>query len=262
MRISPVYSINFGYNKKLSQRLNNRLNNSEQTPTIKLIGEMNSTCNSVESMIVQLENPNSGGVDRNEEQINILLSYFLTTKRTLCHLVERIFPDLNFLKKTIDTLDSEQVENAEIYKNESPDDLNKPCYSWREILYQELNKDLVSKTNLSTPIGLSGVGVGIEEGGNRTFLTKFEPSSSSPKSLDDVVGLDKYKKKIKNFIIFPLEDPEKAKQREIDYGIKFLVLACFMVLRDVVKQCLLKQLQLNQAVICINLIYLKLVQLM
>ena len=220
MRILSVKNINFGYDKRLNQKLNDRLNNSTQTPTIKLIGEINSTCNTVESMIVQLESPANGGVDRNEEQINILLSYFLMAKRTLCRLVERFFPDLNFLKKTIDTLDSEQVEKAEIYQNESPDELSKPCYAWREILFQELSNDLDSRTDLSTPIRLSGVGVGVEEGGNRTFLTKFEPSSSSPNSLDDVVGLDKYKKKIKNFIIFPLKDPEGAKQREIDYGIK------------------------------------------
>lgn len=220
MRISTVNNINFGYDKRLNKKLNDRLNNSSQTPTIKLIGEMNSTCNAVESMIIQLENPSNGGTDRNEEQINILLSYFLTTKRTLCHLVDRIFPDLNFLRRTIDTLDEEEVERAVIYENEPPQEVNKPCYKWREILFQQLDSDLESKTNLSTPNGLSGVGVGFGEGGEQNSLMKFTPSSSSPKSLDDVVGLDKYKKKIKNFIIFPLEHPIEAKQRELDYGIK------------------------------------------
>lgn len=220
MRISSLNNISFGYDKRLNQKLNDRLNNSSQTPAIKLIGEMNSTCNMVESMIVQLENPSNGGTDRNEEQINILLSYFLTTKRTLCHLVDRIFPDLNFLKKTIDTLDKEEVERAVIYENEPPQEVNKPCYKWREILFQQLDSDLESKISLSTPNGLSGVGVGFGEGGEQNSIAKFVPSSSSPKSLDDVVGLDLYKKKIKNFIIFPLEHPSEAKQREIDYGIK------------------------------------------
>ena len=220
MRISSVKNINFGYDKRLNQKLNDRLNNSTQTPTIKLIGEMNSTCNAVESMIVQLENPSNGGTDRNEEQINILLSYFLTTKRTLCHLVERVFPDLNFLKRTIDTLDKEEVERAIIYENEPPEEVNKVCYKWREVLFQQLDGDLDSKANLSTPNGLSGVGVGFGEDGAQNSLMKFEPSSSSPKSLDDVIGLDSYKKKIRNFIIFPLEHPIEAKQREIDYGIK------------------------------------------
>ena len=35
-------------------------------------------------------------------------------------------------------------------------------------------------TNLSTPNGLSGVGVGFGEDGDRSSLLKFEPSSSSP----------------------------------------------------------------------------------
>ena len=99
MRISPVYSINFGYNKKLSQRLNDRLNNSKQTPTIELIGEMNSTCNSVESMIVQLESPNSGGVDRNEEQINILLSYFFDNKKNSLSFSRKNFSRFKFFKE-------------------------------------------------------------------------------------------------------------------------------------------------------------------
>lgn len=220
MRVSLNNNINFGYDKRLNQKLNNRLNNSEQTPTTKLIGEMNSTCNSVESMIIQLENPSSGGVDRNEEQINILLSYFLSAKRTLCHLVDRIFPDLNFMKKTIDTLDKEEVEKAVIYESEPPQEVNKLCYKWREVLFQQLDDDLESKANLSTPNGLSGVGVGFGEDGAQNSLLKFEPSSSSPKSLDDVIGLDKYKNKIRTFLIFPLENPKEAKQRELDYGIK------------------------------------------
>ena len=220
MKISHNNNINFGYDKRLNQKLNNRINNSEQTPTIKLIGEMNSTCNMAESLINQLENPSNGGVDRNEEQINILLSYFLTTKRTLCHLVDRIFPDLNFLKKTIDTLDKEEVERAIIYENEPKEEIQKPCYKWREILFQSLTNDLDNKQALSTPNGLSGVGVGVGEDGAQSSITKFEPSSSSPKSLDDVVGLDKYRNKIRNFIIFPLEHPQEAKQREINYGIK------------------------------------------
>ena len=105
-------------------------------------------------------------------------------------------------------------------ENEPKEEVNKPCYKWREILFQPLDSDLESKTNLSTPNGLSGVGVGFGEDGVQNSLSKFEPSSSSPKSLDDVVGLDECIEDIREFILYPLEHPIEAKQREEDYGIK------------------------------------------
>ena len=228
MRISQInHNLNFGYDKKLNKKLNEKLSLVPQTPTIRLIEEMNSTCNATESEIIQLEKQENGGTDRNEEQINILLSYFLTTKRTLCQLVERIFPELNFLKKTIDTLDNEETERAILYDSIPEEESKKLAYKWREVLFQTLDNDLDNKTALSTPNGLSGVGVGVGEDGAQNSLTKFEPSSSSPKSLDDVVGLSQSVEDIKDLILFPLEHPKEAKQREIDYGIKIPTFSVF-----------------------------------
>ena len=220
MRISQINNnVAFGYDKRLNKKLNERLSLVPSTPATRLISDMNSTCNSTESTIVQLERPENGGVDRNEEQINILLSYFVNAKRTLCHLVDRLFPDLNFTKKTIDTYDKEEVERGILYESIPEEEAKKSAYKWRENMFQLLENDLDNKV-LSTPNGLSGVGVGFGEDGDQNSLLKFEPSSSSPKSLDDVVGLDRCVEDIKDYIIYPLKYPKEAKQREEEYGIK------------------------------------------
>ena len=220
MRISQItHNVAFGYDKRLNKKLNERLTLVPSTPVTRLIADINSTCNSTESAIVQLEKPENGGVDRNEEQINILLNYFMTAKRTLCHLVDRLFPELNFTKKTIDAYDKEEVERAVLYDYIPQEEAKKPAYKWRENMFQLLENDLENKF-LSTPDGLSGVGVGFGEDGAQNSLLKFEPSSSSPKSLNDVVGLDECIEDIKDFILYPLKYPKEAKQREEDYGIK------------------------------------------
>ncbi len=220
MRISQItHNVAFGYDKRLNKKLNERLTLVPTTPVTRLIADINSTCNSTESAIIQLEKPENGGVDRNEEQINILLNYFMAAKRTLCHLVDRLFPELNFTKKTIDAYDKEEVERAVLYDYIPPEEAKKPAYKWRENMFQLLENDLENKF-LSTPDGLSGVGVGFGEDGAQNSLLKFEPSSSSPKSLDDVVGLDECVEDIKDFILYPLKYPKEAKQREEDYGIK------------------------------------------
>ena len=220
MRISQINNnLTFGYDKRLNKKLNERLSLVPSTPTTRLIADMNSTCNSAESAIVQLEKSENGGVDRNEEQINILLSYFINAKRTLCHLVDRLYPDLNFTKRTIDTYDKEEVERAVLYESIPEEEAKKSAYKWRENMFQLLENDLDNKV-LSTPDGLSGVGVGFGEDGAQNSISKFEPSSSSPKSLDDVVGLDECVEDIKDFILYPLKYPKEAKQREEDYGIK------------------------------------------
>ncbi len=221
MKLTRI-NINFGYNKRLNQKLNEKLDKSEQTASIKLIRTLNSSCNETESSINQLENPSQGGIDRNQEQINILLNYFIPAKATLCSLVDRFFPELSFGIRTIDELDREDTERGALYQSIPKQEADKLCYRWRESLFNILEKNIATKEALSTPnrLCVAGVEYDEEDGENQEVLTKFEPSSSSPKSLDDVVGLEKTIKKIKNYLIFPLENPQEAQKREEDYGIK------------------------------------------
>ena len=231
MKLSPINNLAFGYNKRLSQRLNKRLTESSTTPTTNLVSEIHSILNATESEIIHLEDEKNGGIERNEEQINTLLSIFLGAKRSLCNLVDKLYPELNFTKATMDALDQEQTERDELYEDTaiSTQDI---AYKWREVLYEKLEgdeelkdtynsltSDYVGSKALSTP-SKSGVGVGLGEDGKKQILNKFEPSSSSPKSLNDVVGLDNCIRDIEDLIVFPLEYPEKIKQREQEYGIK------------------------------------------
>ena len=93
--------INFGYDKKLNARLVKRLESSEQTPVIQTLARVNENCNFVEGKIRQLERGRST-TDKNEAQINILMEYFMDAKTYLCSTVERLFPDLNFIKPPFD----------------------------------------------------------------------------------------------------------------------------------------------------------------
>lgn len=220
MRISPSNNINFGYNKKLNRRLNEKLQSAPQTSAIRLIKELNSFCNTTESDIVTLESEAYGGIDRNEEQINVQLPVFMMAKRQLCSLVERFFPELDFLKTTLDTLENEDEARIDLYEKLHPFDKVKLCYNWRDELFQALDVDLEQQALLVSTPNLRGVGVGLDESGTETLLQKYESDSSSPKSLNDVVGLDEQIEDIEDLVLYPLSNPQEASQRELDYGIK------------------------------------------
>ena len=218
MRISSFNNTAFGYNKKLNRRLNEKLDNTPATSTTKLIRELNSFCNSTESDIIQLENDAYGGTSRNEEQIALKLPIFLAAKRQCCLLIERLFPELDFLRTTLDTLENEEEARYDLYDRLYDTEKEKLCYKWRDELFKVLDEDLDNMTALVSAPSQSGVGVGLDES-DRELLQKFEADSSSPKSLEDVVGLNEQIEDIKDLILFPLEHPDEARQRKENYGI-------------------------------------------
>ena len=219
MRISPVNNLNFGYNKKLNRRLNEKLDSTPATSTTKLIKDLNYFCNQTENDIIQLENDAYGGTARNEEQIALKLPIFMAAKRQCCLLVERIFPELDFLRTTLDTLENEEEGRYDLYDKLYDLEKEKLCYKWRDELFKILDDDLDNMTALVSTPSRSGVGVGSDES-ERELLQKFEAGSSSPKSLEDVVGLSEQIEDIKDLILFPLEHPQEAQQRKEDYGIE------------------------------------------
>lgn len=219
MRISSVNNTNFGYNKKLNRRLNEKLDNTPATSTTKLIKDLNYFCNQTESDIIQLENDAYGGTARNEEQIALKLPIFMAAKRQCCLLVERLFPELDFLRTTLDTLENEEEARYDLYDRLYDLEKEKLCYKWRDELFKMLDEDLENMTALVSTPSHSGVGVGLDES-DRELLQKFEAGSSSPKSLEDVVGLNEQIEDIKDLILFPLEHPKEAQQRKEDYGIE------------------------------------------
>ena len=99
MKIDFKSNTSFGYNKKLNNALVKRLEESPKTPLYDSISSINEQCNKIEETIVRLEKQKNGGIDENENVINLLLEYFFEAKASLCSIVDKIFPDLNYLKK-------------------------------------------------------------------------------------------------------------------------------------------------------------------
>ena len=223
-------NIAFGYDRKLNAQLKKRLSATPETVITKAIGDINKQCNDIEDTIYFLENETDDGIDKNENVISFLLDYFLEAKLFLCGSIDRFFPELNFSKTTLDYLDEEQQQFAE---NKDIDEIQEQvekgiAYNWREYLLSELSEAIdESLPIIGTPeIEYETTGVVSEKKAiskvqdEVKLLEKFKPTDDSPKSLDDVVGLENCVEDIKDLIILPLENPSEAKLREEEYGIK------------------------------------------
>ena len=238
MRISPVNNQNFGYNKRLNERLKKRIEASEQTPIIQTIARVNDSCNFVEDKIRQLEK-GYRGVDEHEAQINLLMDYFMDAKTFLCLTIERVFPELNYLKIECDTYDNES-SNMELPEESSDHVGVRRAFLWRDMMVDGLMNEIENQTAyLEDPEDVANEINGktqnkeyksyldvlkkeydAEDRGESTLVEKFSPKSHSPKSLDDVVGLDLIRDDIKELIIYSIEHPTEAKEREEEYGIE------------------------------------------
>ena len=144
MRISPVSNQNFGYNKRLNERLKKRIEASEQTPIIQTIARVNDSCNFVEDKIRQLEE-GYRGVDENEAQINLLMDYFMDAKTFLALTVERVFPELNYLKIECDTYDNES-SNMELPEESSDHVGVRRAFLWRDMMVDGLMNEIENQT--------------------------------------------------------------------------------------------------------------------
>lgn len=233
MKITPVNNINFGYNKKLNEKLVSRIEKSEETPLVKSIKITNSACNSMENEIKALEGSKRQKVDKNEVEINHILNLFMDAKSALCLAVNTVFPDLNYPKIECDTYDKESTDLP--LPSESSDEIGvKRAYMWREMLVDELSEEIDNFTQyvdeddvVQEVAGIYGASSlikkrkdGEEDLKENGLVEKFTPLSYSPKSLDDVVGLKNQREDIKDLIMYPLSDPKGAKEREENYGIE------------------------------------------
>ena len=250
MKITPLNNIAFGYNKEINAKLEKRLL-EQQTPVNQMILKLVKTCNSTENAIIQLEGQ---GVKKNATSINILSDMLIPAKLFLYNLVERLFPDLSYRNIEYKTYAKEEARipvPAEYGFN--PNGM-KTEYFWRTMICDGINAQIKRDSeefNTYSPEDLYGDSddeyddtdydeedinfngqvqgkIGQKKDKNLSQITngkeieidKFTPGKNSPKSLDDVIGLDKSIEDIRNFILFPIKYPEKAKQREKDYGIE------------------------------------------
>lgn len=245
MRINSINTqskVNFGYDKEANLRLKARCQQAKGIKVVDVLDRVNRECNYIENQIVKLEGNKRCDVDKNESQINMLIDFFIDAKRFVCLTAERLFPDINFLKSEYDwydiASDKQEPVDAEF---QSPKDIDTPkkAFIWRDIIADELGMEI---ENLALrDIGMDeGIcddddddddyanyikeitnpnGANAAKGKGSGLVEKFVPLPNSPKSLDDVVGLDTILDDIKELIIFPIEHPKEAEQRKLDYDI-------------------------------------------
>ena len=246
MKISRLDNIGFGYSKELNKKFVARLKGNTDNPINSALLQINSSCNTTENIIKSL----SKKYDENELLINILLGYFKEAKIFICSVADRLFPDLNYTKTEADAYDNEILEEGweESYDFDfseegevqtSSENLKKE-YKWLEDVFLALSKianngeDINSEDDTNDDYYKNADYDKADElldeydklskdnatkNKENSVLQKYIPMSHSPKSIDEVVGLDKSINDIKNFILYPIEHPEEASQREKDYGI-------------------------------------------
>ena len=227
MKVTPLNTINFTNNKRLNNKLVRKLEQSPYSPINDAIYQINESCNVVEDKIRKLEGADLSKVDKNEDQINMLLDYFIDAKAYLCQRVNELFPDLNYLKTECDTYDKE-ASSREIPPEADEGGNLRSVYTWREQLVdglitldESLNQNkyidedsyLSSKPLVSKSVNASG-------DTQESLIEKFTPLKYSPQSLDDVVGLKDAIEDVNELIVFPLEHPRLAKKRKQEYGIE------------------------------------------
>jgi len=235
VKILPVNNTSFGYNKPLNEKLVSRLNETPYLPINRLLLEVNNNCNYAEEEIKKLEGEGNCDVIKNQMKINMLLSYFLDAKDFLINTVEKLFPDLNFLDQECATYELEsgsirisdetleeleEIESDTNYDDDSFYEIQE-AFSWRENLVDGIliNKE-IEEMQKSQTIDMKSALPLTHSKDNEGLVEEYTPYSYSPKSLNDVKGLKEQISKIKDLIIYPLEHPQEAKQRQEDYGIE------------------------------------------
>lgn len=233
-------NIHFGYNKKLNKQLVARLEQNADSPINRTLLEVNQTCNNTEDSLKRLEGRNFQNFKKNENSIMILSDYFVSAKEYLARTVDRLFPDLSYSRIEAEGY-AVDAEDAQILYEDKYGDMNRKEPDWRgqisnnlgwldviededgeeEAEVQELSQEEANFIqNLLQPQQP-------KEAGAEEFVTKFTPFSYSPKSLDDVVGLEQSIEDIKDLIIFPIENSQAAVGRKDDYGIEIPGFAMF-----------------------------------
>ncbi|MBR2069722.1 MAG: ATP-binding protein [Candidatus Gastranaerophilales bacterium] len=221
MKISPVNNTTFGYNVALNKELVKRLKKDKSNEQYNTVYDMNKNCNRLEERIVRLEGPDRKSLSSHETMIESLSYYFIEMKSQLCEAVDELFPDLHFGEEEC-TQYEEEAKEFDIPESAEGENGPKPAYIWRETLVDGLQMQLFgpeaefyTKTNSPQKAKASAS----KAQGANGLLEKFEPASTSPKSLNDVVGLKNVIEDIKDLVVLPLENPEEAQKRKDEYGI-------------------------------------------
>lgn len=236
MQITPVSSkINFGYSKKLDNELKEKLNTNPQSPMNQTLLQINDVCNFCENQIRACE---KRGTIKYYRVINLLSKFLIDAKCYLYRQIEYLYPELDYARRDIDQYDKESYRMMDsTLANETISDVinTNPqllrAHTWREDLgckYDEMtdyeeeydSEDFDPYSYAQEIPYNSSVYSAAGKNSTQTLIEKYVPSKTSPKSLDDIVGIKDIVQDVEDLIIYPLEHKEEAKKREEEYGIE------------------------------------------
>lgn len=216
LRIYPVNNnINFGYNEEANKRLREKLkNNKMYKPMLPTLIQTHNLCMDTENLIRKSEK--RGDIDTVEG----LKDMFLNIKCTFTQTVDMMFPELNYLKKELNTY-SKEADNL-IENNENNED------HWLLWLRDDLDPDMSDfefDEDEITELQSSGAGVSSLSNNNvkdlNNVLEIYSPNKWSPVGMSSMGGMEELKAEIEDKLIYPIKNPEAAKLDEIEYGKRF-----------------------------------------
>ena len=225
MRINPTTRpINFAYNENYHKYVGNYLLSVKKRdlPVADMLLDLEKNALQMEDRVIYLENQNKAATD----EYGILTRCLIDLKLNLTNFMEQYFPKLNYRQKSKEEYGFERdnitKEADEYYWRDElckklsalgtePDELDKPEETTSEPKTTRKLK-LVKTADTNKPNN--------EDEAIDDLLTEFYPTSSSPKSLDDVVGMDKAKQILKEEILDYIKHPELKELDKKEYGIE------------------------------------------
>ncbi len=210
MRVQRIgYTPAFGYNKKLNNQLNSKLDQAKPDDEMaNTIRYLNNYCNSTEELI-------RSSVDEIEE--NDFLNAFIAPKVTLADIVDTKYPELNY-----------PTVEYRTYLKEIPKNIEEGDDPWQQYIVEELHPFTVDECDEDFEINDTDTKpTGNINKVDNTYQTMketpdivemFKPTLSSPKGFDSLGGMHELKEELRDKILYPITHPDEAKEDFAEYG--------------------------------------------
>ena len=245
MRVTSINSnATFGYNKELHSQIKNKLETTKSHKTENaFLLNLENQCIDMEDTIIGLEDKK---LTKSGKYGNLacLLS---ETKKSLMFFLEFFYPQEHFCDKEIQSYISESKQTSDVNSKDWRIKLCRDLSEYSTSEYPELEKKKKTKTDelfiarfdedgreirpekteQPQPVKQSSQSSirSVESAPKPKeidILNKFEPTDSSPKGLDDVVGLDNLKESFQSDIIYYLDNPEMLETDKKEYTMLLL----------------------------------------
>lgn len=218
MRINNIDNkINFGYNKELNEKVNNKLKHAKGNKEIaQHLLELNNICNKTEDLLRKAEKEN------NRTALDIYSYLFVNMKPAITDELNDRFPILKYRETELETYNAEKKARnlGEEYHwlDEITDELSDSAILDGEMV----DEDFESKTTETT--ASTKTASPTSKAANDkcpACLEEFIPTPVSPVGFSSIGGMKEVKELLEDKILFPLKNPEMAKFDEVEYGKKY-----------------------------------------